>query len=95
MSETQNPTPNQDPATPPSDEPTESTADEGALAPEDVRTQPPPPNKGSGQFAVWDAELGQYVSGVGDKDTAAAAKKELESVNGLATDGHTLTVREV
>lgn len=50
---------------------------------------------GSGQWAVFDATLGQYVSGVGDKATANASKKELESHNGAVTDGHDLQVREV
>ena len=50
---------------------------------------------GSGQYAVWDVELGQYVSGVGDKKTADAAKKTLKEHNGTVTEGHTLEVREV
>lgn len=76
-------------------DPTLPDAEESVLAPEDVRTQPPEQNKGSGQFTVWDADLGQYVSGVSDKAGANAAKKELESHNGAITDGHTLEVREV
>lgn len=58
-------------------------------------TPAPEQNKGSGQFAVWDHDLGQYVSGVGDKDTATAAKDTLEDHNGIITDGHQLEVREV
>lgn len=69
--------------------------DADAPAPEDVRTQPPTQNKGSGQYAVWDHDLGQYVSGVSDKKTADAAKKDLENHNGAITDGHTLETREV
>lgn len=69
--------------------------DDGALAPEDVRTPPPEQNKGSGQFAVFDHDLGQFVSGVGDKATASQAKKDLEDHNGAITDGHELEVREV
>lgn len=55
----------------------------------------PEPVKGSGQFAVWDHDLGQYVSGVGDKATATQARKDLGDVNGAVTDGHKLEVREV
>lgn len=87
--------PNADPNTPPSDEPTEGTGDESVLTPEDVRTQAPEPNKGSGQFAVWDHDLGQFVSGVSDKKTADAARKDLEGHNGAITDGHNLETREV
>lgn len=86
--------PNQEPTTPPGDEPTESTADDGALSPEDVRTQPNT-TKGSGQFAVWDYDLGQFVSGVSSKADADKARKGLEAHNGAITDGHQLGTLEV
>lgn len=59
--------------------------------------EPPAENTGSGQFAVYDHDLGQYVSGVGDKATANAS---LDTLTGKAddpriTDGHELSVREV
>jgi hypothetical protein len=69
--------------------------EDDALQPEDVRTQPPARNEGSGQFAVWDHDLGQYVSGVSDKATADKARKSLEEHNGAITDGHKLETREV
>lgn len=75
--------------------PTTGDPDPDALQPEDVRTQPPAPNEGSGQFAVWDHDLGQYVSGVSDKATADKARKSLEDHNGAITDGHKLETREV
>ena len=51
---------------------------------------------GSGQFAVYDVTLGQYVSGVSDKATATKAQKSLASgKDGAITDGHDLEVREV
>lgn len=53
------------------------------------------PSTGSGQYAVFDNDLGQYVSGVGDKATADQAKADLEAHNGAVTDGHDLEVREV
>lgn len=79
--------------------PTQATpTEESVLSPEDVRHDPPT-NKGSGQFAVWDSTLGQYVSGVGDKAGATASKKALEEsesfFNGAPLEGHTLEVREV
>lgn len=58
-------------------------------------TPEPPTNKGSGQFAVWDVDLGQFVSGVSDKATADKARKALSSHNGAVTDGHKLETREV
>lgn len=63
----------------------------------EARTQPPAENKGSGQFAVWDQDLGQYVSGVGDQATAKASLAELQgdADGDRITDGHQLTVREV
>lgn len=70
----------------------DSKADKAAA--ENV-TQPPAENKGSGHFAVWDNDLGQYVSGVGDKDAAQAALDSLEGHNGAITDGHSLELREV
>lgn len=77
-------------------DPTQPTdPDDGALSPDDVRTQPPEANSGSGNFAVWDVDLGQYVSGVSSKADANTAKKGLEDHNGAITDGHTLQVREV
>lgn len=73
------------------------TPDPDAQSPEDTQTQPPPENTGSGQFAVWNATLGQYVSGVGDKATATKMKKELGKAehNGGPLEGHKLEVREV
>jgi hypothetical protein len=65
-----------------------------AQAPEDVRTSPNT-TPGSGQFAVWDHDLGQFVSGVGDKATADQARKDLEAHNGAITDGHKLETLEV
>lgn len=87
--------PGDNPDAPDPTQPLTTEPDTTALAPEDVRTQPPEQNKGSGQYAVWDQELGQYVSGVSDKAGAGAAKKSLEDFNGAITDGHTLEVREV
>lgn len=59
-------------------------------------TPPPEENAGSGQYAVWDVELGQFVSGVGDKATADQSMKDLGNAeDGAVTDGHTLEVREV
>lgn len=98
MSETQQPGPIQSRPgdNPDAEDPTQPPeADAGALSPEDVRTQPPEQNKGSGQFAVWDQDLGQYVSGVSDKATADKARKGLEDHNGAITDGHKLETREV
>lgn len=73
----------------------DTTRDEPTTEP--TATQPPPENTGSGQFAVWDVELGQFVSGVGDKDTATQMSKDLADAehNGTPLDGHTLEVREV
>jgi hypothetical protein len=79
----------QKPGTPPPPAKRDKAAEKAARAPL------PPENEGSGHFAVYDETVGQYVSGVGDEKTAAAAKTELEAHNGLATEGHTLTVREV
>lgn len=58
-------------------------------------TTTPPENSGSGQFAVYDEDLGQYVSGVSSKADADKARKSLESHNGAITDGHKLVTREV
>ena len=71
--------------------------DPDAQSPEDVQTSPPEQNKGSGQFAVWNDTIGQYVSGVGDKATATKAKKDLAKAehNGGPLEGHKLEVREV
>lgn len=68
--------------------------DESGPAPEDVRAKPNT-TKGSGHFAVWDHDLGQFVSGVSDKSTADKARKSLESHNGAITDGHKLETLEV
>lgn len=52
--------------------------------------------EGSGQFAVFDLDLGQFVSGVGDKKRADGMKKNLEAAhNGTPLEGHKLEVREV
>lgn len=60
-------------------------------------TQAPPEQKGTGQHAVWDVDLGQFVSGVGDKTTATAMKRELGKAahNGSPLEGHKLEVRQV
>lgn len=55
----------------------------------------PKANKGSGQHAVFDVDLGQFVSGVSDKATADKARKALSSHNGAITDDHKLETREV
>lgn len=66
---------------------------------EPTTTQPPAENSGSGQFAVWDTDLGRYVSGVSDKRGAGAMRKELAGSeayhNGSPLEGHDLQVREV
>lgn len=71
------------------------TRDPDAPSPEDVRPDPPEPVKGSGQYAVYDHDLGQYVSGVSDKATTDKARKALEAHNGAVTDDHKLTTVEV
>lgn len=59
-------------------------------------TPPPDENPGSGQFAVWDHDLGQYVSGVSNKATADKARRALSGGDdGAITDGHKLETREV
>lgn len=60
-------------------------------------TQPPEQNTGSGQHAVWDHDLGQFVSGVSDKATAGQMRKDLAKAqhNGGPLEGHKLEVREV
>jgi hypothetical protein len=68
--------------------------DTEAQAPEDVRTVPST-TKGSGQYAVWDHDLGQFVSGVSDKATTDKARKALSGHNGAITDGHKLETLEV
>lgn len=73
---------------------TPSDADTEAQAPEDVRTVPNT-TKGSGQYAVWDHDLGQFVSGVSDKATTDKARKALSGHNGAITDGHKLETLEV
>jgi hypothetical protein len=72
----------------------EELAEKEAL---EARTQPPAENPGSGQFAVWDQDLGQYVSGVGDQSTAEKALGDLqgEAEDPRITDGHQLSIREV
>lgn len=83
------PNPNADATTPPSDEPTETTS------PEDTRPAPPPENEGSGRFAVFSPELGNFVSGVMDKKAATAASKSMKADKEAITHGHKLEVREV
>lgn len=78
--------------TPPSMPPTPATDVE--VSPEDTQAVPST-TKGSGQFAVWDHDLGQFVSGVSDKATADKARKSLESHNGAITDDHKLSTLEV
>lgn len=68
--------------------------DPDAAAPEDIQAKPST-TKGSGQYAVWDQDLGQYVSGVSDKATTDKARKSLQAHNGAITDGHKLTTVEV
>lgn len=82
-------TPAAAPAVAPPPAPAEDTA-----PPEDTQATPNT-TKGSGQFAVWDHDLGQFVSGVGDKGTADKARKALEAHNGAITDGHKLSTLEV
>ena len=65
------------------------------MADENPTTTPTPGSTGSGQFAVWDEDLGQYVSGVMSKADADKARKSLGEHNGAVTDGHKLTTREV
>lgn len=60
---------------------------------EEVVASPPAENAGSGHFAVFSHDFGRFVSGVGDKKTATAAKKALGSEG--ETKGHKLEVREV
>lgn len=57
--------------------------------------QAPGTNKGSGQFAVWDHDLGQFVSGASSKADADKARKALKAHNGAVTDGHKLETLEV
>lgn len=51
----------------------------------------------TGHFAVFDTDLNQYVSGVGNKLTANAMKKELQKSHhgGVPLKDHKLEVREV
>jgi len=51
--------------------------------------------EGSGRFAVFSPELGQYVSGVSDQDTADKAAKSMKADKEAITHGHKLEVREV
>lgn len=59
----------------------------------------PGENKGSGQFAVWDHDLGQFVSGVSDEKTAKASVKTLKADKaehgGVPIHQHKLEVLEV
>jgi hypothetical protein len=80
--------PNQQ-ATPPGDEPIEPAS------PEDTRPAPPPENQGSGRFAVFSPELGNFVSGVMDKKAASSAAKDMKADKDAITHGHKLEVREV
>jgi hypothetical protein len=75
----------------------DSTGGVGPVAPPTITpgVKSKRPTEGSGQFAVYDHDLGQYVSGVGDKKTATQSKKDLTHHNGAITDGHKLEVREV
>lgn len=75
---------------------TTDTTPPGAQPP-DAPTNPPEQNAGSGQFAVWNHDLGQFVSGVSSKSDANAAKKSLAKAehNGGPLEGHKLEVREV
>lgn len=54
---------------------------------------------GSGQYAVWNDTLGQYVSGVSNKADAdkalATFKDDGGTINGVPTKDHDLEVREV
>jgi len=68
--------------------------DEAAPTPEDVQAKPNT-TKGSGHFAVWDHDLGQFVSGVSDKATTDKARKALKGMNGTITEGHKLETLEV
>lgn len=72
------------------------TTPPGAQDP-DHPTEPPAENQGSGQFAVWDHDLGQYVSGVSSKADATKASKAVAKAehNGGPLEGHKLEVREV
>lgn len=54
-----------------------------------------PPKGSSGSYAVWDHDLGQFVSGVSSKSDADKAKKALKEHNGAITDGHKLETVEV
>jgi hypothetical protein len=75
---------------------TVDTTPPGAQDPSEP-TQAPEQNKGSGQFAVWNVDLGQFVSGVGDKATATQMRKDLGKAahNGTPQHGHKLELREV
>lgn len=68
--------------------------DPDAQSPEDTQAVPNT-TRGSGQFAVWDHDLGQFVSGVSSKADADKARKGLEAHNGAITDGHKLSTLEV
>jgi hypothetical protein len=63
--------------------------------PDEAPTPEPGTTKGSGQFAVFDHDLGQFVSGVSNKADATKARKALNGHNGAITDGHKLEVLEV
>lgn len=55
----------------------------------------PVTNEGSGRFAVFDHDLGRYVSGVTDKADATRAAKEMAKDEDAITNGHKLEAVEV
>lgn len=62
---------------------------------EEPTTQEKAPSIDTGQYAVYDHDLGQFVSGVSSKRDADAARKNLSGHNGVITDGHKLETRKV
>lgn len=58
-----------------------------------VRQLPEP--TGSGRFAVYDHDLGQYVSGVMDKSNATKAARDMAKDEEAHTNGHKLEAVEV
>jgi hypothetical protein len=55
----------------------------------------PEENKGSGRFAVFSPELGNFVSGVMDKKAAEKAARDMKADEEAITHGHKLEAREV
>lgn len=51
--------------------------------------------EGSGRFAVFSPELGQYVSGVMSKSEATKAAKAMKADKDAFTHGHDLQATEV